>query len=84
MALFDNYVASFDAQVERRIGAENKLILMVCRKMDKGMDVQEIAEAVEESEELIQSIMEVAKKYSPDYDVDKIRTELCEMEVLTT
>lgn len=84
MALFDNYVASFDAQVERRIGAENKLILMVCRKMDKGMDAQGIAEAVEESEELIQSIMEVAKKYSPDYDVDKIRTELCEMEVLTT
>ena len=79
MALFDNFVG-YDVQEERRRsraeGAENLLIRKVCSHLAKNRDVETIAEYLDESEEEIRRIAEIASKYAPEYDVDKIREEL--------
>lgn len=79
MALFDNFVG-YDVQEERRRsraeGAENLLIRQVCSNLAKNRDVETIAEYLDESEEEIRRIAEIASKYAPEYDADKICEEL--------
>ena len=57
-------------------GATLKLIRQVCKKMSKNLSIPEIADMLEEDEGTIQKIYDVAVKYAPDYDVDKIAEEL--------
>ncbi|MBE5845062.1 MAG: hypothetical protein E7302_12975 [Butyrivibrio sp.] len=58
------------------IGADKRLIGQICKKLKKGKDINTIADEVEEEVETITPIVEVAKKHSPDYDVDTIFNEL--------
>ncbi|MDD2980802.1 MAG: hypothetical protein PHN80_12660 [Hespellia sp.] len=59
-----------------KIGEERgemlKLIDLVTRKMRKNLDSITIAEALEENEDTIKAIMEVASTHVPEYDVDAI------------
>ena len=53
-------------------GEGRKLIRLVCRKLRKGKNVQEIAEDLEEDEVRIEVICDEASKYAPDYDEEKV------------
>ena len=58
-------------------GANRKIISLICRKLTKNKSVEMIAEELEEDDiEYIQRICEVAEKYAPDYDADRIYGEL--------
>ena len=57
-------------------GETSRLVNQICKKLKKGMSVAQIAEAVEEDEARVQEIVDVAQKYAPDYDVEKIMREL--------
>ena len=57
-------------------GDTGRLVNQICKKLKKGMSVAQIAEAVEEDEARVQEIVDVAQKYAPDYDVEKIMREL--------
>ncbi|MCM1211836.1 MAG: hypothetical protein NC318_09560 [Blautia sp.] len=54
-------------------GLELKRFLLVCKKLAKGKSASEIAEALEEPEDIIQQLCEKAAIYAPDYDEAKIR-----------
>lgn len=54
-------------------GIELKQFLLVCKKLAKGKSVEEIADALEESEDVIQVLCEKAAMYAPEYDEEKIR-----------
>ena len=84
--LFDSFEA-YDVQETRRIsreegreeGEQRKLIQLICKKLEKNVAVSEIADMLEEDVETIQEISNVASKYAPEYDIDKIMAELsCE------
>ena len=80
--LFDSFEA-YDVQETRRIsreeGEQRKLIQQVCKKLQKNVAVSEIADMLEEDVETIQEISNVASKYAPEYDIDRIMEELsCE------
>jgi len=80
--LFDSF-ETYDVQETRRIsreeGREEKLIQQVCKKLQKGVKIPEIADMLEEDVETIQKICDVASKYAPEYDIDKIMAGLsCE------
>ncbi len=63
-------------------GAELKLVQQVVKKLKKSYTMAQIAEALEESEEKISRIIEIAKKYAPEYDERKILDELmCQIKV---
>ena len=57
-------------------GETSRLVSLICKKLKKGMSVAQIADAVEEDEARVQTITDVAQKYAPDYDVEKIVQEL--------
>lgn len=85
MGLFDDW-EGFDVQEERRIGKnsgkEIKLIELVCAKIQRGWDVSKIADLFEEEVTHIQKIYNIAIKYAPDYDADKIYEELSKQKEL--
>jgi predicted transposase/invertase (TIGR01784 family) len=53
-------------------GEEYKLVKLVCRKLLKGKSIPEIAEDLEEDEEVIRDICQDAEEFAPEYDADKI------------
>ena len=57
--------------VEER-GAELKLVQLVVKKLKKSDTVAQIADALEETEEKIGHIVEVAQMYAPEYDEREI------------
>ncbi len=67
------HVAREEGHVE---GDTGRLVNQICKKLKKGMSVAQIADAVEEDEARVQTITDVAQKYAPDYDVEKIVQEL--------
>ena len=54
-------------------GIELKLFFLVCKKLAKGKSTSEIAEALEEPEDVIQELCEKAALYAPEYDEKIIR-----------
>ena len=64
------------AQMLREEGQEKKLIEQVCKKLRKDKSPELIAEELEEEEFTIKEICEKAKKYAPEYDIDKIYEDL--------
>ena len=56
-------------------GIRLSLFLRVCRKLAKGKKSFEIAEALEEPEDVIREMCEKAMEYAPEYDEDKIRKD---------
>ena len=89
--LFDSFEA-YDVQETRRISREEGLeagreeglitgrteerIRIICKMFLKNRSVAEIADLLEEDEREIQKICDIAVKYAPDYDTDKILEEL--------
>lgn len=67
-----------EAQDEgRNEGGNAKLISQICRKLAKNKPVEIIADELEEDDvESIRHICEVAAKYAPEYDIEKIYNEL--------
>ncbi len=60
----------------RKEGYDKHLIEQICKKLERGKDIDTIADEVEETVASVTPICEVAKKYSPNYDVDAIYNEL--------
>lgn len=58
--------------------SQKKLIGKVCRKLQKGMDVETIADQLDEEPDEIRRITEAAEKMSPEYDIEKLYSELCQ------
>ena len=56
----------------RAEGAWLSLIQQVCKKLEKGKSVMQIAEELEEEEEKISKIVEAAHQYTSNYDVETI------------
>lgn len=81
--LFDSFEA-YDVQETRRVsrakgreeGAKIQLIKQICRKMKKDMAAEEIAELLEEDVDEVQRIYDIALRYAPDFDVDRITEEV--------
>lgn len=59
-------------------GEFKKLISQICKKLEKGYEIEQIAEILEENESTIRTIVEIAQKYAPEYDTEKILKELWE------
>jgi hypothetical protein len=49
-----------------------KMIYLICKKLKRGMDIDLIADALEENIEFIQRICDVAKTYQPEYDAELV------------
>ena len=60
----------------REEGREETLVTLICKKLVKGKTVSAIADEVEESEDYVSKICDIAGKYLPNYDVQKIMEEL--------
>lgn len=84
--LFDSFEA-YDVQETRRVsrekgreeGREEGRIGFIV-KLQKQYTVPEIAKMLEEDEETIQKICDIAEKYAPDYDAQKICEEYLDKE----
>ena len=57
-------------------GEYKKLIELVCKKLTKEYSIEDIASILDEDVTIIQNIVEIAQKYSPEYDTNKILKEL--------
>ncbi len=68
------------AQMLREEGVEEgelkKVIEQVCKKLRKNKTSEMIAEELEEEESVIKAICEKARRYAPEYDIDKIYEDL--------
>ncbi len=62
------------------IGVDKHLIDLICKKMTKGKSIEVIADEVEENCDKVEAIYNIAQKYLPDYDVDKIYEEMKNIE----
>ena len=68
---------------ERRIGQNITVIKQVCKKLAKGKDVYTIASELEEDDEIekIKQIVDIAQKYAPGYDTEKIYDEFSKLKM---
>ena len=53
-------------------GIEQKIIDLVCKKINKGYNLEQIADILEEDVAVIQPIYDVAMEQKPNYDIDLI------------
>ena len=44
----------------------------ICKKLRRGMEIEQIADEVEEDISRVQAICNIAEEYAPDYDLDKV------------
>ena len=63
-------------------GEQYKLISQVLKKLKKNCGVSEIADMLEEDEDIIQRIYDTAQKYAPDYDETKCAELLEQMQLV--
>ena len=59
-------------EIGKESGERQKIISLVVKKLQKDKSVAEIADDLEEKEEVIAPIYEAALSMKPDYDVEKI------------
>ena len=59
-------------------GYEQHLITQICKKLVRGLSADQIAPEVEEDPARVATICNIAKKYAPEYDVERIASELHE------
>ncbi len=66
-----------EAESRGKAEGEDKLLIgQICRKLLKGKDIDIIIDEVEsEDDERIQTMIDIAEKYAPDYEVDKVFDE---------
>lgn len=60
----------------REEGRAQTIISMICKKLRKGQDEAQIAEDIEEELAYVKEICEIARKYAPDYDEEKVFKEV--------
>ena len=60
----------------REEGEFTLLVHQVCRKLAKGLSLEEIADHLETNISQISKICEIASSYAPDYDAAKIMKEI--------
>lgn len=53
-------------------GEEHKLVKQICKKLRKNCSIEEIVDMLEEDEETIRVICDVASSFAPNYDVELI------------
>ena len=56
-------------------GKLETLVNLVCKIWNKGFTVPEIADLLEEKEAVIQEICDIAARYAPEYDIERITIE---------
>lgn len=56
-------------------GVDKHLIGLICKKLVKGKTSDVIADEVEENIDVVNAIVDIAKDFIPDYNVDKIYDE---------
>lgn len=61
----------------REEGADLVRISQICKKLSKGKSIQMIADELEEDVEYVKRICQIAERFAPEYDVNKIYSELC-------
>ena len=59
-------------------GDVGRLVNSIIKKLQKNKSLEQIADELEESVETIQPIYDIVKKHAPEYDADKITTEVLE------
>lgn len=62
----------------REVGELSSLISLVIKKVQKGLEVEQIAEILEKTPETIEKICNVAESFAPDYDIEAICQKLLE------
>ena len=62
----------------RAEGTVRYLVTSVVKKVQKNKTLDQIADELEESIEIIQPMYDIVKKYAPEYDVDAITAEVLE------
>ena len=62
----------------RAEGTVRYLVTSVIKKVQKNKTLDQIADELEESIEIIQPMYDIVKKYAPEYDVDAITAEVLE------
>ena len=60
------------AEQAREDGEDHHLVELICKKLRRGKDVEQIADEVEEDLTRVSRICDVAERFSPDYDLDKV------------
>ncbi|MGN0368258.1 MAG: hypothetical protein ACI4EK_05690 [Wujia sp.] len=62
-----------EGRLEGRLEGElRKLISLICRKLIKGKDARTIADELEEEPSQVEKICEIAQRFAPDYDENRI------------
>ncbi|MDO4556765.1 MAG: hypothetical protein Q4B70_16755, partial [Lachnospiraceae bacterium] len=56
-------------------GKTKNIISLVIKKLQKAKSREQIADELEETLDTIDSICNIAEKYAPEYDIDKIHEE---------
>ena len=66
-----------EAESRGKAEGEDKLLIgQICRKLLKGKDIDIIIDEVEsEDDERIQTMIDIAEKYAPDYEAEKVFEE---------
>ena len=64
--------AKREAEQSAKRGELTTLIRQCIKKLQKGTSVEDIADMLEEDFSVIQSICNIAEKYAPEYEVEKI------------
>lgn len=60
----------------RATGREEKLLMLICKKIQKGKSIEQIADELEEDVETIQPLYEIVLRYAPDYNMSDILNEV--------
>ncbi len=53
-------------------GEDRHLIEQICKKLHRGKDVEQIADEVEEDITRVEMICNIAERFAPEYDTDKV------------
>ena len=57
-------------------GELRKIMDLICRKLKKGKNVEQIAEELEEDPTVAECMVSVARRFAPEYELDKICGEV--------
>ena len=56
----------------KAIGSDEHLVGQICRKLRRKMSISQIAREVEEDEIRVKLICDIAERFAPDYDEQKV------------
>ena len=70
----EKYKEGLEQGIERGIGfgEDRELIKLICRKLRKGKDYEQIAEELEEDETQIKAICDMAEEFAPEYKEEQV------------